>query len=1644
MIVTANGRCAVSPSPKGAVSIPSTLGGVKVTSIGNNAFRNCRGLTSVTIPSGVASIGSAAFGDCAELMNVTIPESLRNIGEWAFSGCFALKSVTIPPNVERIGGGAFINCRGLTSVTIPAKVASIGVAAFSYCSALKQINVDASNQTFTSIDGVLYTKDRSVLIAFPNALTSVEMPKSVTNIGWCAFEGCSGLKSVTIPEGVDSIESGAFKECGGLVSVTIPSSVKIIGAEAFMNCKGLKSVTLPEGLSEIWGSAFWGCGELASLTLPKGLTTIGDNAFRGLGKLTTVTIPAEVTSIGGSVFSYCGGLTQINVEAGNQKYTSVDGVLYTKDLTGLVMCPNGLTSVTIPESVTSIGPGAFIGCGKLTSVMLPSGVSHIREWAFEACNGLTSVTIPESVTKIDRYAFLNCGGLTSLTMRGERPDAPNNIFQGCGKLKSIHVPANAKSWAGMKKWHGIPLVFDGEDAGRQAQVEHRAAPKGGLARLRQRRMEAERQAAESDQRQAAAEREQQLKALLQIQEELRRQRKEKDAAQRRAGQAVNAAVQQQQATVDGYTWSYRVKYGAATIVSEKKGKYSCAVSPMPTGDVKIPVTLNGVKVTSIGDHAFLMCDGMTSVTIPSSVTNIGWSAFSGCRRLTSVTIPEGVKCIGKGAFSGCCGLTLVTIPASVMYIEDDAFSSSPELYNRETNGWSVRRGKGPTGNSLVSFAVDSDNPSYSSRNGLLCSKDGADLIVGVNGDINIPDGVKNISKCAFSDCRNLTSVTIPSSVTNIGFRAFYNCSALKFVTIPDNVTSIGATAFSGCSGLTSMTIPDSVTSIGASVFSGCSGLTSVTIPDSVTSIGSDAFAGTPFYGNQPDGMVVLGGGVLYAYKGECPSSVTIPSSVTSIGKRAFAACRGRLESVTIPSSVTNIDEHAFWHCSGIKSFSVASDNPSYSSRNRMLCTKGGATLIAGVIGVNGNATIPEGVANIGSSAFNGYSGLKSVTIPNGVTNIGNWAFHDCRKLTSVRIPEGVTSIGADAFLSCSGLTSVRIPNSVTSIGVGAFCTCSALKSVTMCGERPNVPNSLLPNNIFGNCGKLKSIHVPANAKSWAGMKAWQGIPLVFDGVDAAARSSADTNGVYCVIDISGGSNAERYPVSYLDSVPEGGWGDEYKTTKIVLRRVDAGTYPMLGNRKVTFTKPFYIGIFELTQKQIKLLSGDNNRKFVFEGDMRPADCLTWDEMRGKNEEFDYPKTKEVAPGSIIGKLRAKTGLFQIDLPTSYQFGCAWNAGTDGSGRDARLTGRHFSNQRDGKGGYTSKHTIVGSYQPNEWGIYDLHGNVWEMCLDYTGKLDAEDENDPVGPVEGVKRQLRGGGWHSSDGFVFSYFVPQTVKGGCRIVINVEARTEQRRQLEAIKEELRKAREESKVHEVFSLNAAPGSITELNLGDVPPLQFVYCPAGKFSMGYKEQPALSKVKEIEITSPFWVSKTPIRVDQLASLGINSITDARIGAAGIDDASIVVQKLPSVLKERFGKMLPPGYVFRLPTEAEFEYLQKAETKDKNAPTNIWGVERLYAGGYIGLLDRAPEYGKGVDVVNRWHDAMAWTDLVKVNYENQPDKDPVGWSDNPNWSVFRRGLARDCGGGKLITTQCNSNLYGFYFVVAPDVDKLNKFYWK
>ena len=318
-----------------------------------------------------------------------------------------------------------------------------------------------------------------------------------------------------------------------------------------------------------------------------------------------------------------------------------------------------------------------------------------------------------------------------------------------------------------------------------------------------------------------------------------------------------------------------------------------------------------------------------------------------------------------------------------------------------------------------------------------------------SGDVSIPQTlggvpVKVIGASVFRECEGLTSVIIPDGVVHISNRAFY-----------------------GCRGLASVKIPSSVTRIGWNAFEGCRGLASVKIPSSVTSIGVHAFEDTSFYKKQSKGMVILGGGVLYKFKGGCSTSVTIPSYVTSIGESAFSGCK-ELTSVTIPSSVTSIGRSAFSGCSGLTTIVVDIDNPRYKSIDDCLLSKDGIMLIRGPTS-------------------------RCVVIPKGVMYIGEGAFSDCKGLTSVTIPSRVTSIGDFAFRDCSGLTSVTIPSSVTSIGRCAFYGCRGMMSVMMRGERPDVEDEA-----FARCNKLAAIHVPANAKSWAGVKEWQGKKLIFD------------------------------------------------------------------------------------------------------------------------------------------------------------------------------------------------------------------------------------------------------------------------------------------------------------------------------------------------------------------------------------------------------------------------------------------------------------------------------------------------------------------------------------------------------------------
>ena len=258
-------------------------------------------------------------------------------------------------------------------------------------------------------------------VVIPSSVEHNNVTYSVTSIGDSAFYGCRGLTSVSIPNSVTSIGRYAFNDCRGLTSVSIPNSVTSIGGDAFSYCIGLTSVTIPNGVTSIGSYAFYYCSDL-----------------------TSVTIPNSVSHIGYAVFHNCSTLNSINVAPGNTHYSSIDGVLYNYVQDTLMQCPVAKTSVTIPNSVTSIGNGAFNGCRGLTSITIPNSLTSIGGIAFYGCRGLTSITIPNSVTSIGRSAFSYCSGLTSVKcLASIPPSIGNNSFQNISDTCTLTVPCSS-------------------------------------------------------------------------------------------------------------------------------------------------------------------------------------------------------------------------------------------------------------------------------------------------------------------------------------------------------------------------------------------------------------------------------------------------------------------------------------------------------------------------------------------------------------------------------------------------------------------------------------------------------------------------------------------------------------------------------------------------------------------------------------------------------------------------------------------------------------------------------------------------------------------------------------------------------------------------------------------------------------------------------------------------------------------------------------------------------------------------------------------------------------------------------------------------------------------------------------------------
>ena len=418
-----------------SITIPDS-----VTSIGYDAFLECSSLQEIIVAEGnpvYHSDGNCLIETASKTLILgcktsVIPDdsSVTSIGDYAFQECSGLTSIVIPDSVTSIGYSAFRGCSGLTSITIPDSVTSIGLYAFSGCSGLTDVYYQGDLSGWLGLEfdsyfeAPMYYAD-NLYINGELLQGDIVIPDGTKKIGNYAFCNCSGLTSVTIPDSVRSIGDYAFSGCSGMISITIPDSVISIGDHAFSGCSGLTSITIPDGVTSIGRYAFSGCSGLTSVTIPDGVTSIGEGAFYYCSGLTSITILDSVTSIDYYAFSGCSGLTDVYYQGDLSGWLGIEFVgpwanpmNYAENLYINGELVQG--ELVIPDSVTSIGDYAFYYCSGLTSVVIPDSVTSIGYNAFDGCSGLTSVTIPDSVTSIGDWAFERCSGLTTINFQGTK------------------------------------------------------------------------------------------------------------------------------------------------------------------------------------------------------------------------------------------------------------------------------------------------------------------------------------------------------------------------------------------------------------------------------------------------------------------------------------------------------------------------------------------------------------------------------------------------------------------------------------------------------------------------------------------------------------------------------------------------------------------------------------------------------------------------------------------------------------------------------------------------------------------------------------------------------------------------------------------------------------------------------------------------------------------------------------------------------------------------------------------------------------------------------------------------------------------------------------------------------------------------
>ena len=1070
-----------------------------VTSIGDNAFANCKYLEKVTFVNADAaitetnglSIGASAFEACERLATVTLPVRLKTVGTAAFKGCktFAGK-VTLPANVTSVGAGAFLNCAAITEVeALGAKTdfatnsenfyvqnkntAHEFMGLFEGCSSLTKITVAESNEKFMTKDGVLYKKSGGVateLVYCPIKcagkeetedgvkLNVIRVPNTVTKVWTYAFELANGVDKVVFESNTEnpvdlSIGARAFymaSTTGGssrLQTVVLPNGIKKIGMNAFEQ-SSIKTINIPKTVTDIEIDAFLKSGALSkvdfeenrTVDLNLGRTSTVSKCYGPFGyctSLTNVRLPEKTAYIGCSAFSYS-GLKTIYIPS---TVTNVYNTAFQfSELETIDFAPN--------SQLTTIAAGAFRD-NNLSQIDLPEKVNSIASNAFSGTL-LTSFEIPKGITSLadifgkhttlQRVTFATDTQLTTIE---------KNAFLGCSALTSISIPSSVTTigFTAFKECYNL------------SSVTFEADKTTGKISL---------QSIDHD--------------------------------------AFNSTALTQfilpETTAQSLTLNYAMFKGCKNLTTVSLPSQLASLSRVFEGcqpvanltvsenneniEVKDGIIYNKIKQED-GSYintqiVYVMKDINTAIlTIPEGITDIAQSAFSNQPSLKEVIIPSSIKTIGASAFANCYNLQKVTFAKSDDYAETlAAFNTSlfqncralKDLIGVPSTVASMGDSVFENCTSLTSFTI----PANVSTIGKKVFKGTAIT------SITIPAKVKVLNNETFMNCTKLQTVNFDKNaegaygITTLNADLFYGCTSLSTFIMPDTVTS--TYDLFGFSGIKNVTLSANLTTLYDYMFDGCTELESIVIPDKITKISNYAFRGCTSLGKYNETTQTYG-------------KVQLPASLKEMGKNVFENCTS-LTEISFPDSMVELDEGSSWSSS--RSSYAFLNCTALKTVNLNNLTKIGKYAFQGCTSLQ-NIDLSK-VTDMNGYVFDGCTSLKridlsaltntssgydfqncinldTVTLGSSLSKIGSYMFAGCEKLASIEIPESVETIASGAFKNCVLLKEITIPAKVTALNASTFSGCINLEKVEIKGKL-----TALGTELFLNCAKITEFTVP--------------------------------------------------------------------------------------------------------------------------------------------------------------------------------------------------------------------------------------------------------------------------------------------------------------------------------------------------------------------------------------------------------------------------------------------------------------------------------------------------------------------------------------------------------------------------------------